>query len=239
MAPHRIHLDDPPEPFDRGSTITIVGDEAKHAARVKRLEEGARVELLPGDGRVGVGAVRAIGKGKDGWTLDVGIELVRRVEPVRPTLEIWSSPPKGSRLEQMVDQLAQIGVAAWAPLSAERTVVDPREGKLERLDRIASEASKQCGRAWRLRIGPGGGIDRALGDDLPVVAGDATGVAYHDERVASADRVRLLIGPEGDWSDAERTRFDALDIPRVAFGPHVMRIETAAVAIASVVMHRS
>jgi 16S rRNA (uracil1498-N3)-methyltransferase len=45
----------------------------------------------------------------------------------------------------------------------------------------------------------------------------------------------LFIGPEGGWSEAERALFAARGLPLVRFGPHVMRIETAAVVGAAMI----
>ncbi len=69
-----------------------------------------------------------------------------------------------------------------------------------------------------------------------VVVADAEGTRY---RPGSGGRagVRLLIGPEGGWSDAERAAIgSAPGVLLARFGPHVMRIETAAVAAAAIVL---
>lgn len=254
MAPHRIHLE--PEglrdrsvsgrpaddhdlsPLTPGGEVLIEGDEAKHAVRVKRLSEGAPVEVLDGLGSIASASVaRTEKQGKAGWVLTLRVDSVRMVEPTRPELDVWSAPPKGERLERMIDQLAQAGVASWTPLDADRTVVHPRDGKLGRLERVAGEASKQCGRAWRLAIRPSCGMAEALrggSEDGPtLVVADASGTPYEP---SGAGRIRLLVGPEGGWTPAELDRARHAGATVVSFGVHVMRIETACVVAAGVIM---
>jgi 16S rRNA (uracil1498-N3)-methyltransferase len=149
---------------------------------------------------------------------------------------VWSATPKGPRAAELIEQLSQVGAAAWRPLMTERGVVDPGDVKVERLRRVALESAKQCGRAWVMEIGDPSPLDAALGaGDEPVVVADAAGGRYRP--AAGAASVRVLIGPEGGWSDAERVAICAAPgITFASFGPHVMRIETAAVAAAAIIL---
>jgi len=132
----------------------------------------------------------------------------------------------------MIDGLSQVGAASWSMLESERSVTEPREGKMERLERTAMEASKQCGRAWRLEIGGVMKFAEAVRMEGVVVA-DVSGSAY--ER-SGADVVRLLVGPEGGWAPEELQLARARGAAVCRFGPHVMRIETAAVVAAGIIM---
>jgi len=162
------------------------------------------------------------------------VEALQRIPPVEPRLEVWASSPKGPRLESMIDGLSQAGAAAWAPLSTQRTVVEPGAGKLDRMHRLAAEASKQAGRAWDLEILPGGDLAAALAGPAVVVA-HASGGPY---RPGGAAMIRLLIGPEGGWTVDELARARAGGASVASFGPHIMRIETAAVVAAAIVLDR-
>jgi 16S rRNA (uracil1498-N3)-methyltransferase len=234
MGLHRIHLDSPaPAP---NTTLTVEGDEARHAAGVKRLHVGERVEILDGRGQVALGAVEAITTGKRAQ-LVVRVESVRHEPPVRPMVHVWSATPKGDRVDQMIDQLSQAGAASWSHLHTQRGEVDPRTTKLERLHRIAIEASKQCGRAHVLRIeGPRTIDDLAswLSESpgraalLADGAGEGVGQVFTHAALANAQEIVLIVGPEGGLSDQEIARTKELGAHAVSFGPHVMRIETAA-----------
>ncbi len=231
MGLHRIHLDGPVP--GAGGEVLVSGDEAQHALRVKRVEVGDRVELLDGCGQVGVGALLEGEKERRSgqWMVRIRVERVERVAPTSPRLEVLSAAPKGDRLDDMIDQLAQVGVASWGPLACERAVVDPREGKMQRLARRAREASKQCGRAWALEVG----AERTLGEVLGgrVVLAHAAGGAYAP---SSHGVVRLLVGPEGGFSERELAQAVDAGATIASFGPHAMRIETAAVVASGVIL---
>lgn len=229
MTLHRVYVPNLAS-FD-GSGL-IRGDEAHHAVRVKRVSAGDALELLDGQGKVARALVEATDRDRDGWLVRVRVESVRQLSETLPAIEVWSGVPKGDRVEDMVDALSQAGASAWAALRCERSVVEPRAGKRERLARRAEEASKQSGRPWLMRLLEGGSVEDAL-DGTRVVFADANGHAYQ----ASGDtRIRILIGPEGGWSDRERGMARERGAQFARFGPHAMRIETAALAACAIVM---
>jgi 16S rRNA (uracil1498-N3)-methyltransferase len=218
-----------------GEEMVIEGDEAHHAARVKRVSVGELVEVLNGRGLIVEGRVEAIRKKArgDGWEVAIRVVHERHLEPDSPRIEVWSAVPKGDRFEEMIDQLTQVGVAQWSPLHSARSVVDPRLGKMQRVARRAAEASKQCGRAWELELGIGGGITEALAaTDSRIVVADASGVPFCQ---TGAARIRVLVGPEGGWDTSELEQVQAAGAIVAQFGRHVMRLETAAVVAAAVV----
>jgi len=219
-----------------GDVIVIGGEEAYHAARVKRVEVGERVQVLNGAGLLADGEVAEIRKGRDGWEVAVRVLGARVMEVEKPQVEVWTGVPKGDRLEDMVDQLAQIGVAAWGPVHAARSVVEPREGKMTRVSRRAVEASKQCGRAWSMRVEEGGDLKVALGaapSRVRVVLADASGGGYVR---TGAERIRVLVGPEGGWTEDEVRMAREAGAAVARFGAHVMRVETAGPVAAAVVL---
>lgn len=236
MATHRIFMDSgvslAPGP------LTITGEEAHHAARVKRVQVGDRVDILDGRGGIGEATVAAIDKGDAGrWRLVAQVSAVHAAARPSPRLEVLSAAPKGSRLEDLIDGLSQVGADGWALLGTDRAEVDPRPGKLERLRRVAAEASKQCGRPWLLEIGPSVQLVAALGRAGPgrsVVVADASGEPYSR---SGEPEISLLVGPEGGWSPAELAAVRHSSARVCRFGPHTMRIETAAVAAAAVLLN--
>lgn len=229
-----------------GGVLRIGGDEASHTLRVKRLEPGHRIRVLDGAGVVAVARITSTHKGgREGLVMETQIEQ-RDQTPfpgVSPWVDVLSATPKGGRVDEMIDAISQVGAATWSPLETERGVVDPREHKMARLERIARESAKQCGRAWVLRIEGKRSIDAATrtnqpGESAVVIMADASGHPWPHvaETLSGSPRVRLLIGPEGGWTDAERQRAHAAGARLVRFGPHVMRIEQAAASACAVVM---
>ena len=236
MPPHRIHLE-ASQPLVPGP-LEIGGEEAHHAIRVKRVTRGDAIEVLDGRGRVGAGVIKETVKERDAWTLKVEIEAAREEPPARPRVEVLSASPKGPRLSELIDGLSQVGAASWSLLETDRGVSEPGAARLDRLKRIAVEASKQSGRAWHLEIGNPVAFGRAIepGSGVAIVLADASGGIF---KATGAPIVRLLTGPEGGWSERELALARGAGIEVASFGPHIMRIETAAVVAAAVVVDRA
>lgn len=233
MSTHRISI--PGTRPSRSERVDITGPEAHHAARVKRLTEGDTVELLDGRGWRGLAAVIGVTKAAKGeWVLAVEVRETVEEEPTRPQVHVLASPPKGERLEEMIDQLSQAGAASWSPLVAARTVVSPRAGKMLRAERVASEAAKQCGRLWTMSIGEPVRLADALARTDPrLVLADPSGgpFTYEDEA-----QIALLVGPEGGFAEEELGAAAKAGASVCRFGRHVMRVETAAVVATGVIL---
>ncbi|MFN7021537.1 MAG: RsmE family RNA methyltransferase [Phycisphaerales bacterium] len=237
---HRLFLVHPiPAP---GQTLLIEGDEAAHALRVKRLGPGDTLALLDGCGVTALARVDPpdFQPASRRSPASLRLTITDRTEhpPPSPALDVFTATPKGARPDDLIDQLSQVGAASWAPLHTERGVVDPRPAKLDRLERIARESAKQCGRPWLLRIDPPRDLRALLADPSrpATILADASGEPYRPMELAAPSAIRLLIGPEGGWSPAELQSARAASATIARFGPHTMRIETAAVAAAAIIM---
>lgn len=242
MSLHRIMIAE--GKLECGAACLIEGDEAQHAARVKRLAEGDPLELLDGRGGIATATLERIERRAPNkqWSITARIQGVRLLPPVSPRIEIWSAVPKGPRLEEMIEGLSQSGCALWRPLICERTIVEPREGKLSRLERVTRESAKQCGRAWIMEIGEPIAFADALKPGTPTgppatLIADAAGSSVAAALLTSLTHARLLIGPEGGFSERELADADDARIPRVRLGPHILRIELAAVLGAALLIN--
>ncbi len=224
---HRIDISDlGAGELHAGSRVVVPGEEARHATRVKRLGEGDRITLLDGRGLVALSRIEKIRKARE-WELELVVERAERVARTMPRVEVYSAVPKGDRLSAMIESLSQVGAARWSPLRCARSVAE--SVRRERLERVARESMKQCGRAWVMEIGEEMNLPGVLGLDGVVIA-DASGAAPP----RPGNLVRVVVGPEGGWSDQERGLFTGRVVAR--FAPHVMRIETAAALAAGMLV---
>ncbi|MBI1372087.1 MAG: RsmE family RNA methyltransferase [Phycisphaera sp.] len=233
MSKHRFYVADL-----GGAAITLDRDESKHAVRSLRVAVDDLVELFDGAGAVGVGRVTEARSGA------VTIEVTQRkdVPRVGPWVEIASAVPKGARADTLVEKVSECGCDRLVPMLTKRSVVDPRAGKQDRWSRMAVESAKQCGRAWLMQIAEPTPFERVIAGadhDVKLIAHtvDASAdarvtVQELHTRIAGATRVLALIGPEGGWADEELSAALAEGFTPVSLGPHVMRIETAAIAAA-------
>jgi len=231
---HRVMFSDlaqcqPPE------LITVQGPEAQHLAKVKRARVGEVVGVLDGQGTLGIGEIAEITGSKQRPMIAIMLDHIEMIASITPRIDICCPVPKGDRLDRMIDQLTQIGVVSWTPLMTDRSERDPKTIRLDRLDRIINEALKQCTRARSLIIHDPMTIDQVLDHaqaqsdpSMAMLVCDGGG----DSPLVSSDvdqHARIVIGPEGGWSDAERSIFVDAKLPVRRLGVHVLRLESAAV----------
>jgi 16S rRNA (uracil1498-N3)-methyltransferase len=212
------------------------GDEAHHARKVLRLQPGDAVELFNGQG----GVARAVIEGFDAGKAFCRVLAVDQLEPARPRLLVAAAMPKGPHADDMINQLSQVAVDQFTPLLTQRSVVDPRPSKLDRLSRQVIESAKQAGRPFLMTLQPPTPLAQVLGQPaelrLIAVPGEHQ-VAELGQRMKEAMSVLVLVGPEGGWTDEEmRAAIDAGFLPWT-IGPSVLRIETAAVVAAGVLRY--
>src|SRR5262249_34999228 len=125
--------------------------QARHLAVVCRLRPGDSVCLFNGDGRQYPALVESVEKKRVALNV-TGVEWPERELPF--PLEIAVVLPKGDRASFLVEKLTELGVSRLVPLRTVRSVVHPGGGKIERLQRVVIEASKQCGRNVLMQVEP-------------------------------------------------------------------------------------
>jgi 16S rRNA (uracil1498-N3)-methyltransferase len=215
-------------PFVAGSIVELEGDELHHAARVSRVREGELVEVIDGLGAAAGAAVRSVTKSS------VSIEIREPSIPSRESpvaIELAQALIQPEKFELVLQKACELGVARITPVICERIETKPERvaGRSERWQRILLEATKQSGRARVPELGAPEPLASLIARDCARVLFDADAP---ETRVISAspERLVLLVGPEGGWSEAE-TGFateHGCEIRRL--GPRRLRAETAAIA---------
>lgn len=204
--------------------VVLPQAELHHARRVLRLGDGAEVRVFDATGREGVGEL--VG--------DVARLTGVEVRPLPPALTIAAATPKGERADWMVEKLAELGVTTWVPLLAEHAVVRPKATKLAKLQRRAIEAAKQADTPGVLRVAqPAAPEDVAAEGAWLLTLGDD---ANAPPELATGAELTCLVGPEGGWSDDEERALRSSGCVPVTLAGSVLRIETAALAVAAVVV---
>jgi len=208
-------------------------ESAHHLVDVLRLRAGELVVAADGSGswvpcRMTVAGVKGDARGRD---LAAILELdgsVTVTPEARPHLTVAFAPVKGDRPEWVVQKLSELGVDRIVPITTRRSVVhwegDRAVRVLERLSRVAREASSQCRRTRLPEIGPISSLDGLTGP-----GGAPPSLAHPGGPPPTLDHPVIAIGPEGGWDGDEL----AGGMPTVGLGPTVLRAETAAIAAAT------
>jgi RsmE family RNA methyltransferase len=162
------------------------------------------------------------------WTLDA--------PPALP-LTLAVALPKGDRQKWLVEKLTELGCARLVPLVTTRGVAEATPAAIERLGRAAIEACKQCGRTMLLEIAPPATLAAVLAARDPgalALVADPAGEALGPLLAGHAGAVLALVGPEGGFTAEELAAAEAAGWRRVSLAPHILRVETAAIALAAV-----
>jgi 16S rRNA (uracil1498-N3)-methyltransferase len=213
-------------------------DEAHHIGQVLRLGVGDEVELFDGRGGLASAQITTVQRR--------GVEVLAAAPQNTPRpasrLTLAVAMPKGERADWLVEQACQLGVDRLIWLDTLRGVVKPGErlGKISRQQRTVISAMKQCRRLWVMEVVSLQALNDVVGAADEVLlwlefrAAKPLGQVLGD--LPRSTSLTALIGPEGGWDDAEWAYLDSIaDMRRVIVASNVLRIETAAAAVAATV----
>ncbi len=212
---------------------TLDADESRHAVRVLRLREGDEIDVT--DGRGGLFRCRIADADDKACNVEVA-EQLPVLNPQLPTLHLMVAPTKNpARMEWLVEKAVEVGVGEITLLQcdhSERTFL-----KTDRLHKIAVSAMKQSLHTWLPRINPAVKLTdwldaqpSALNPQLKFIAhceADKPRTPLATALEPGRDAV-VLIGPEGDFSQAEIDAALGAGFLPVSLGPSRLRTETAA-----------
>jgi 16S rRNA (uracil1498-N3)-methyltransferase len=222
----------------RNGLAEIAGDDARHLTRVLRVEVGQRYEIS--DNRAVY--LAEIETARKEHVIFRTLEKLPVIEPPVHMI-LCAAIVKFDHFEWMIEKATELGVTRIVPMISVRTErgLDKAAPKrLERWRRIGLEASQQSRRAhlpeidepaaWSDALGTVAAYHYALDENTTLPLPAAFPPARHPE-----DSVALLIGPEGGWTEQERSEFTAAGWAPVSLGPSILRAETAALAALAVV----
>jgi len=222
-------------PLAAGSDVALTGSAASHVSRVLRLRAGDALTLFNGSGAEFAGTILS----SKGGTVSVAVGESRAAEresPLRTVLAQGVS--RGERMDLTVQKATELGVSQILPVLTERSVVrlDAQQTarKLGHWRKIAIAACEQCGRNSVPEITAPVSLKEMLRADLKA----STHLLLSPEatlRIAELPRptgaVTVLIGPEGGLTVEEDESVRAAGFLAVRLGPRVLRTETAALAV--------
>ncbi len=152
-------------------------------------------------------------------------------------ISLYLSLIKKDNFELVVQKATELGVTNIIPVLSERS--EKKNLSLERLQKIAIEASEQCGRGDVPKIAEIISLDKAVSLLAPETKGlvftfDGKSIVSLTGEVKNLD-ISLFIGPEGGWGTADEALFEKSPLLRCSLGPTVLRAETAAITACALV----
>lgn len=224
-----------------GSEVVLPAEESHHALKVMRVRPPDVITVIDGRGRV----ARAAAARVEGDRLVAEILDREERRPLKPQIVVYQGAAKGAKNDDVVERLAEMGIAETWMYASARTVVKWDEQRLDRLTArwhtIATSAAKQSRNPFVMEVG--GGLSwtellrRIAREPLAVVLWEGASLPLRTALIGPADRVALVIGPEGGL---ERTEAEALADAGgqlVSLGPRILRTENAAVVAAAALQY--
>lgn len=246
---HRFFL--PPDALQGRERATLSGELAHQVARVLRLRPGDHVTLLDDTGLAYEAELELV------TPRQATARLLRAFAPdtePRTRLILYQALPRADRMDFVLQKNTELGVAAFAPLVAERCAArdaQPGPQRLARWRRIIQEAAEQAGRARLPALLPVQPLSAALAA-LSAASLPAQALALLGAHEGPAPSLRALleplpapkpstvcvfIGPEGGFSPQEVAQAQAAGARPFTLGPRILRTETAGLVACAAILY--
>ncbi len=150
-----------------------------------------------------------------------------RVLPKKDVYLLWSLLKKDKN-DWVLQKGTELGVSHFIPMLADRS--EKTGFNIERAEKIIIEAAEQCGRSDIPTVREPMHVETALNElkdkvTLYICEQDS------DDQLEVSERIGVLIGPEGGWSDAEKQLFAVNGVNHIQLHNMTLRAETAALAV--------
>ena len=243
MSPRRFMID---SRAIRDGYASFNGDIYNHMVRVLRMVTGDAVQLDDEKGMIHCGTINQVAKE---WVAVKILSSSHAAEndSTAPRITICQALPKGDKIDLILQKGTELGAHDFLLFGGCRSVAkvrdDQQNNKLERWNRIAMEAARQCGRS-----------------DIPAVrwmanSAEAAADAEQSKRLilwegeqhcslkdalTAVDKpasIIVAVGPEGGFDPLEVRHFSQQGFQPVSLGRRILRTETASIAILAILQY--
>ena len=229
--------------------IYINGTDFNHISNVLRLKVGEQITI--GNMDTGENYLCEILKfDKEKVTTKI-IEKLKEQKEIKLEIHILQGIPKSDKMELIIQKSVELGVSKIIPIQMDRSIVKLNEKdekkKNERWNKIAESAAKQCERDIIPEVSMSIKTDNieTIKNNYDIII-----VAYEKEenntikdvlkeikKKNKPAKIAIIIGPEGGISDREIQLFKNMDAKIVTIGKRILRTETVALAISSMIVY--
>lgn len=219
-----------------GQKVIVEGDEFLHLSKVLRTEVGEKIQLIFGDEFVYLAEVAEITKRSAICNI---IDKEFCLANPKKQICVFQGLPKGEKLELIIQKISELGASQITPFESRFTIAKSNTLKFDRLNKIAREACKQCGRSIPLQIN-----STVKFSELPLLLKNFDVVLFVYEKAPTfnklenftqkllcANKIAIIIGAEGGFAEDEVFALDKLNVDKVSLGSRILRTETATIAM--------
>ena len=217
--------------------VYLEGEEFEHAKNVLRIGVGAEIILLDNSGKEFTGVVAQVEKKR--MLVNIVREEVGEREAKEEVCLLFGYLKNADKNEFIVQKAVELGVKEIGVFSSQFSSAYMNENKLERLNKVAKEAAKQCLRATapcvKYYTDFDGALKSAEGKRNKLFACEFAEKSERDLSLLQGSTA-IVIGSEGGFSKEEAENAKVRGYEWISLGKRILRAETAAVAMTAVVM---
>jgi len=224
--------------------LKIEGDEVRHIRKVLRLKRGDEIVVFNGSGKEYGGTI--VEEGPSSVVIMIQNIFSSKTES-QLEITLAQSLLKGDKMDYLIQKATELGAKEIIPFFSSRSVPllekSRRLKRYHRWERIAVEASKQCGRGVVLKIEPLQDYSEILRtaspDSLRLILWEREGVRLKEalERSKEKTKIFFIIGPEGGLSEEEVDQAKRNGFTPVTLGRRILRSETASLCLVSILQY--
>ena len=243
MTIPRLYL---PRPLETGAVCAAAADQARYLKTVLRMREGDPLLVFNGTDWEYEAVIRQLTAER----MEMEITGRRALPAAEIHITLCQAIPKAEKMDGIIRHATELGAKRIIPFIAERSVPRWRpeqfSRKRERWQKIAVEASRQCGRSDIPEVGEIATFERMLRDVpesglrlIPWEEEMKTGIReiLRDPARAGLKEFVLVIGPEGGFSTGEIEQARHAGFLSVSLGRRVLRVETASLAVLAILQY--
>ncbi len=223
-------------------SFTLSGQEFVHAKSVMRLKEYDQIIICCGDG---IDYICEISQINENNLICRILSNTKNMCDSTISLTLYQAQVKADKIELITQKVSEIGVSKIVPFTSDFCVVhgELSNQKMERLNKIAVESAKQCGRSKPLEIDNVKTFDAILNElktyELVLFAYENAKINKISQILGSYKNIAIVIGSEGGFSDKEYKNLCSLpNVCCVTLGNRILRAETASIVCCALAMER-
>lgn len=219
-----------------GGSVQIDGKRGHHLARVLRVRPGERGVAVFAGREYELEVVTV-----DGARIDARVlaERPARGEPITAIRLLQALLPNPD-FDAVLEGGTAVGIQRFVAVQASRSVGRPPAGRLSRWEAIVESAAEQSHRGGIPSVTGPVTLSSALEDvsDGRLLALDPTASVPLAQAIDRSTSYTIAVGPEGGWTDEERSTLRARGALSVNLGPRILRARLAPIVAAAILVQR-
>ena len=218
--------------------VSLDGAEFNHMRNVLRMQVSDQVVLNCGDGFDYHATIENMTKSSA--TLQV-ISKEKNIADSRCDVTVFQALVKGDNMSLIVQKCTELGVNTFVPFESKFITAKDKLGKAEKLQVIANQSTKQCKRSKPMQVNQTLSfkemLDKLSQYDIVIFANETEKSNALSSKLSQYNRIALIVGSEGGFDKDEIDAINAKGAKSISMGNRILRAETAAIALTSVVMY--